>query len=126
MRLQAIFKRAKIAAQGQTIEWNGHAVDQRYAFRTETIIEWLGITPDEQRDMRTLIGLDAKRRRHRVAEQQRKRESREVHQDRASYLAKAAQRRQEAQVLRAQGKSYRAIAAALGCSVGEVHRLLNG
>ncbi len=101
-------------------------VDPRYAFRTETILEWLDITPEEQRHMRVLIGPEEKCRRHRAAEQQRKREAREVYQDRASYLAKAAQRRQEAQVLHAQGKSYRAMAAALGCSVGEAHRLLNG
>ncbi|NMP22928.1 hypothetical protein [Sulfobacillus harzensis] len=65
-RLQAIFKRAKAAAQGQT-------VDPRYAFRTETILEWLDITEDEQREMRTLIGPDEKRRRHRDAERERRR-----------------------------------------------------
>ena len=84
-RLHAIFKRAKAAAQGQTVEWHGKAVDPRYAFRTETILEWLDITEDEQREMRTLMGPEEKRRRHRDAERERKRVTGQVQQDPSSY-----------------------------------------
>ncbi|WP_053961247.1 hypothetical protein [Sulfobacillus thermosulfidooxidans] len=125
-RLQAIFKRSRMAAQGQALEWNGKAVDPRYAFKTQTILEWLKITPEEQRHMRVLIGPEEKRRRHREAESQRKRQSGEVKQTRADYEAQARARRVQATQLRNAGKSYRAIAAALGCSVGEAYRLLNG
>lgn len=86
-RLQAVVKRARMAAQGQTIEWQGRPVDPRYAFRTQTILEWLEITPDEQREMRTLIGGEEKRHRHRIAERQRKHVMGQVQQDRSSYLA---------------------------------------
>lgn len=64
-RLQAIFTRARNAAAGQIIEWAGKTVDPRYAFRAETILEWLEITPGEQREMRALIGGEEKRRRNR-------------------------------------------------------------
>jgi hypothetical protein len=30
---------------GETIEWQGEQIDPRYRFKTETIIELLGITP---------------------------------------------------------------------------------
>lgn len=117
-RLQAVFKRARMAAQGKTIEWQGHPVDPRYIFRTETIIEQLGITPDEQREMRTLIGAEEKRCRKQLRERK--------YSDREAYLAQAHERRQQAKALRAEGKSYRTISEALKCSVGEAHRLLNG
>ena len=37
-------------------------------------MEWLDITPDEQREMRTLIGGEEKRRRDRVAQEEWRRE----------------------------------------------------
>lgn len=48
-RMQAVFKRARDAAAGKTYEYQGEQFDPRYRFRTETIIEWLGVTEDEMR-----------------------------------------------------------------------------
>ena len=125
-RLHAIFKRARMAAQGQTIEWNGQTVDPRYHFRTETMIEWVGITPEEQRKMRVLIGSDEKRRRHREAERERKRQVGETTQDRAEYLesAKAIDKRDEARALKEKGMATVAIARKLGVSRQRVQQYL--
>lgn len=118
-RLQAVFKRARSAAQGHTIEWHGKMMDPRYAFRTETILEWLDITDDEQREMRTLIGSDEKRRRRQDARRA------QGMMPRDQYLREAAERRTEARKRRAQGESLRKIGQALGVSAEAVRRMLS-
>lgn len=124
-QMQAIFKRAQQAHQGKTITWRGREIDPRYHFRNETIIEWLEITPEEQREMRTLLGADEIRRRHREAERQRKHAVGAVQQGRAPYLAQAEKRRQEAQARQANGESIPAIAKALQVNRSTVWRWLN-
>lgn len=125
-RLSCILARVRMAAAGKLGDWCGHDVDPRYRFRTETIIDWLEITPDEQRHMRTLIGQDLVRERHRLAEAARKRRARETSVDRATYLAqvRADDKRGEAQRLRAEGCTLREIAARLGVSPQRVGQLL--
>jgi len=123
-RMQAIFKRARMAFKGETVEWQGQAVDPRYRFKTETILEWLTITPEEQTQMTTLISPEAARARHREKERQRKHEAGEAQHTRAEYLAQAEERRQEAQRRRAQGQSLRQIAQALGVTEGAVRYML--
>lgn len=115
-RLQAVFKRARMAAQGHLVEWNGQKVDPRYRFKTETILEWLQITSEEQAQLATLVSADVVRERDR----QRHRKS----MDRETYLAQAADRRAEAIRLRAKGHSLREIASTLGVSVGAVQYML--
>lgn len=123
-RLQAIFKRARMAAEGQMIEWQGQKVDPRYHFRNETMIEWLGITPEEQRHMQVLIDANEARRRHREAERVRKHQTREVQQDRGSYLAQVADRRVEARLRQARGETVSAIAQAMQVNRSTVWRWL--
>lgn len=62
-RVSAVIKRMEMVRRGETVEWQGRQADPRYRLRTRTIIEWLDITEAEQRQMRTLIGPDEKRRR---------------------------------------------------------------
>jgi hypothetical protein len=123
-RMQAIFKRGQWAQQGRRLTWRGHEVDPRYRFRTETIIEWLEITPDEQRGMRSLIGQAEAERRHRLAERQRKHAAGEVKQGRATYLAQAEDRRVEAQRRQAKGESIAMIAEAMEVNRSTVWRWL--
>ena len=56
-------RRAEASGRGETIVWRGEEVDPRYRFRSETIVDWLGITLAEQREMRTLIGAQERLRR---------------------------------------------------------------
>lgn len=115
-RMQAVLKRARMAAAGQTVDWQGHPIDPRYRFKTETILEWLEITPEEQRQMATLISRAEARCRHREKERARTYQTGEVQQTRAEYLAQAEVRRQEALRRKARGESLRQIASALGVS----------
>jgi len=123
-QLQPIFRRAHMVAHGETVEWQGQAIDARYRFKTETILEWLKITTAEQAQLTTLISPEMARARHREAERVRKHETGEVKQDRQSYLEQAAIRRTEALQYRSQGKSLRQIAEVLGVSHEAVRKML--
>ena len=47
--LSQVLKRARRAARGEKIEFKGREWDPRHHFRNETIIDWLKITPEEER-----------------------------------------------------------------------------
>ena len=123
-QLQPIFQRAYMVAHGETVDWQGQAIDARYRFKTETILEWLKITTAEQAQLTTLISTEMARSRHREAERVRKHGTGEVKQDRQSYLEQAAIRRTEALQYRSQGKSLRQIAEVLGVSHEAVRKML--
>jgi hypothetical protein len=72
-KMQSVLERVRLAARGETVTWEGSDWDARYAFKTETIIERLGITPAEQREMFNLIGADEKRRRNTDSRRQKRR-----------------------------------------------------
>lgn len=77
-RLQAIMKRAHMAARGEQVEWplgSGRMVDARYRLRNQTSIEWLEITSDEEEDMDVIISKTEKRRRDRERKAQERREA---------------------------------------------------
>ena len=54
-RMHSIFNSADMVVGGERVTWEGVELDPRYRFRTETIIELLGITAEEQKSLRTLI-----------------------------------------------------------------------
>jgi hypothetical protein len=62
-----------MAACGQTVTWQGVDLDPRYRFRTDVIVQWLEITPAEQREMFNLIGADEKRRRNTDSRREKRR-----------------------------------------------------
>lgn len=72
--LSQVLKRARRAAKGETVEFKGRLWDPRHHFRNETIIEWLEITPEEEREMVVTIsaGEESRRRRLRNREYQEK------------------------------------------------------
>ncbi len=123
-RLQAIFRRAQQAAKGEQIEWRGQSIDPRYRFRNETMIEWLGITPEEQRQMRVLISPEEARRRERERKQEQRRAA--GTQPREDYLAQATavDKRAQALALQAKGMATAAIAREIGVSRTRVQQYL--
>lgn len=124
-RLQSVLRRATAAANGQTIEWKGRPVDPRYTFKTATILEWLQITADEQQQLRTLVGPEIMRVRHREAERDRKHRAGEVQQDRASYLAQWDERWAQAWQMREEmALPVAEVARQLGISSRQVRRYL--
>ena len=123
-RLQAIFRRADRAARGDKVMWQGHPLDPRYRFTNATMIEWLAITPTEQREMRVLIDAEEARRRERLHREAQRRAA--GVQSRNVYLAQAADRRVEARLRRARGESVEMIAKSMKVNRSTVWRWLNG
>jgi hypothetical protein len=123
-KLHAVFRTAHEAARGEKVEWAGMKVDPRYRLKNRTIIEALEISPEEEREMRTIIGDNERRRRDRERKERERRDSGEVEMSRKEYLVRAAKRRAEARKLAGEGLSLRRIAGKLGISKSQVQRAL--
>lgn len=119
----SVVNRLKLSRKGEkvTYRWtdeNGvehqKLVDPRYKYRNSTLIKLFNITPAEQQKMQTIIGLEEKRERARLREEERRRAEGAI--PRAEYLNIADQKRQEARLRCEQGESQVAIAKAMGIS----------
>jgi len=110
--MQPVLKRAMQAAGGHLIEWQGKQVDPRYRFRRQTLYDWIGdlIPASLLPKMRAIIPDDEAARRDRQKQQARYATNYTGQGVRASNEEKRA----TARLLRAQGHTYRAIAAELG------------
>jgi hypothetical protein len=89
-------------------------------FTSARLVEMLEVTIEEQRRLKTLIDDDERKRRRSNYDASRSRGK----LDRATYEAKARERREQARALRNTGLSYRSIAEHMGISVDAVDRLL--
>ena len=94
-KLQAVFRTSREAAAGKRVEWAGVDWDPRYRLKSQTIIEWLEITPEEEREMRTVVSEGERRRRDR--------ERKDPEMSRTEYLTRAAKRRAQARRMAAEG-----------------------
>ena len=121
-KLHAVFRTAHEASRGGKVEWRGMKIDPRYRLKNQTIIEALEITPEEERELRTIIGDDERRRRDRTRDEKRRREAGAM--TRVEYEVRAAKRRTQARRLAAQGMSVRRIAEEIGISKSQVQRAL--
>jgi hypothetical protein len=115
----AVYARAQAAARGEKVVFGDLEVDPRYKWRNTTLIERLCITPSEEREMTTIISKSEKRHRDVARKAQVRLDAGCV--PRAQWLDSVEQHRASARLLRAQGASYRRIAAELGISVGAAH-----
>ncbi|RDV80404.1 helix-turn-helix domain-containing protein [Ammonifex thiophilus] len=122
-RFHALYKRLRMYFAGQKVEYNGMLIDPRYRFRNETIIEWLKITPEEQRQLSTIWSEEVRREKDRRQHEEARREVGMM--PREEYLAWAEEKEQEARKLREQGLSVREIAELMGLSERHVRRLLD-
>ena len=120
-----ILKRAKEAAEGKKYSWQGREVDPRYAFRAETLRDWLGgselITPELWPELRALAPREVidERRQERDKGRRNKRIAEHL-QHRAEM---ADQRRTEALRLRAEGLSWSEVGERMGISEGAAKKL---
>lgn len=110
----SVVARADAALRGEKLEFNGRQVDPRYVFRTETLLSLLDITPEEESELATIISKPEAKRRD--AERARKARARAGATNRVVYEAGAAERRQEAQRLRASGLTWAEVGAVLRVS----------
>ena len=117
-QMGSVVARAKRAGRGGRITWQGHTIDPRYRFRTETIVDWLGITNEESRELSTLIDKEEWMRRLKLRQAARGRRS-------GAARRKAAEARNaEIAALAGGGKGVRAIARALGVPKSTVSRVV--
>lgn len=110
--ITSVVSRAEAATRGETVEFDGSKRDPRYSFKNETLVEWLGITGDEARQLKTILPADEARRRNTEAHRAARRAAGAV--ERAAYLQQAADKRVHARELKAQDLSVSAIARELG------------
>jgi hypothetical protein len=121
-KLASVVNRTYAAFRGQRAEWRGIELDPRYRYSNKRIIELLEITPEEEREMNTIISEDERRRRDREEKQRERREAGMM--SREQYEGRAAERRREAPKLRSEGRSVKEIATILGISERRVKQLL--
>jgi len=112
--------RVKAAERGETVVWDGKAVDPRYRFTNAWLLEFLSIEACEESQLQTIIGRDEARRRDR----QRKARQRELAGmcSRQAYLDGADARRLAARRLKSEGLSLKRIAEQLGISKSSASR----
>ncbi len=109
---QPSFKRALQAAAGHKIEWRGEMVDPRYRFRRQTLYDWIGdlIPASLLPKMRAIIPDEEGQRRKGGRDKSRY----ATHYTGQGVRAANEEKRATARLLRAQGCTYRTIAAELG------------
>ena len=108
---QPSLKRALQAAAGHKLEWRGEMVDPRYRFRRQTLYDWIGdlIPASLMPKMRAIIPDDEGQRRKRARGGARY----ATHYTGQGVRTSNKEKRATARLLRAQGLTYRAIAAEL-------------
>lgn len=122
-----ILKRAQAASEGKKYSWEGKEVDPRYAFRSETIRQWLGgnelIVPELWPELRALAPKEVIRERKREREKTRDRVTEGRYQKkREDFLRKQARqraeaatdRREEALKLREEGLGWKEVGERMG------------
>lgn len=118
-----ISRRALLAADGKTLNYDGQERDARYAFKTETLREWLGdlITSAIESQLRVLLPREQLDKREQARQKARNRaQEGRYKQDRVAYFATAQDRRAEAIGLKKQGLFVRAISGQLRLSKSQV------
>lgn len=116
-----VVSKAQQAVEGRKVVFNGELRDPRYIFKTETLIDLLGITPEEETQLTTIISKTEAKSRDAARKRQARAEAGAA--PRADYLAAAAQRRAAALALHLEAKSWKEIGLALGVS-GDAARQL--
>ncbi len=124
-RMSSALARARMAAAGTMMEWNGEKVDPRYRMKSATVIDWLAIEPGEMREAGLRMLVDGDRSRELTAERQTK-----------SRRGKGAASRAEAQAARLElgrkavylqmrdGLTVRELAAETGVSAFQVSKAM--
>ncbi len=116
--LMTLFSKAKAYEAGERISYAGKDYPPLYTPKNDTLINLFGISTDEQRQLKTIISTSVALERDRKRHELRRRAAGAV--DRKSYLDAAKAKQAQAQILRSEGLSVRAIAKQMGVSVGAI------
>lgn len=124
-----ILKRAQAASEGKKYSWEGKDVDPRYAFRSETLRQWLGgdelIVPELWPELRALAPKKVIRERKRERDKTREKTGRtrdrvtegRYQRKREDFLTAATDRREEARKLREEGLSWKEVGERMEISI---------
>lgn len=119
-----VVRKAHESASGLKVEFNGHTYPPLYTPRNSTLMSQFRVTPEEERQLKTIISKDEKRRRDRARDTKRRRERGAV--EREAYLAQVAGRRSEARRMAGEGLTQAEIAERLGVTQRAVSNYLRG
>jgi hypothetical protein len=116
-------QRALDAAAGKTMIWHGQKVDPRYRFRRQTLYDWLQpiITDELQTKLRAILP-DAEAARRDKARNRAVEGRYATNYTKQGVRTSNAEKRAQARLMRAQGLSYRGIAAELDMPLRTVWR----
>lgn len=120
--LMTLYSKAKQFEAGEKVSFGDKEYPALYTPRNDTLINLFEITDDEQRELRTIISKGMAAERHRDRDTERRRAAGAV--DRETYLKAASNKQAQAQELRAQGLSVRAIAEQMDISKTAVGRYI--
>lgn len=112
--LMTLYSKAKQYEAGEKVNFAGKDFAPLYTPRNDTLISLFEITDVEQKELRTIISKSMAAERHRDRDTARRRAAGAV--DREAYLKAANTKQAQAQALRAEGLSIRAIAEQMGIS----------
>lgn len=69
--LSTLYAKAQAHRRGETVEWNGRKMPPLYTPKNQTLIDWLRIEPDEERELQTIFSEQEARRRARERDRER-------------------------------------------------------
>ncbi|OWQ93659.1 hypothetical protein CDN99_04160 [Roseateles aquatilis] len=122
--VSAVIARAEASARGEMVEYEGKSRDPCYWFKNATLVDRLGITDEEARQLATILPADETRRRNTERHRAARRAAGAI--ERVAYLQQSADKRHQARELRVQGLSQSAIACALSVGRSTVAGYLKG
>ncbi len=120
--LMTLYSKAKQYEAGEKVSFGDKEFAPLYTPRNDTLINLFQITDSEQKELRTIISKSIALDRDKGRKQAARRAAGAV--DRETYLETAKTKQQQAQALRSQGLSVRAIAEQLGISKTAVGRYI--
>ena len=120
----SVFRKAQESALGSKFEFNGKKYPPLYTPKNSTLMTRFRVTPEEERQLRTIISKDEKRRRDKERDTRRRREAGAV--ERSAYLATSSERRSQARAMADKGLTQAEIAERLDVAQPTVSNYLKG
>ena len=118
--LQTLYEKGKAYNAGEKVEFNGKKYPPLYTPKNDQLINLFGITDDEQKELKTIIGQGEKKVREKARDAKRK----GFKQSRSEYEGDAKAKAQRAKKMKSEGLKNTEIAEVLGVHVKSVSRLL--
>ena len=117
-----VVRKAKEAMQGQRVQFQGQDYSPIYTPRNSTLLDQFQVTSSEERQLKTIISKDEKRRRDRERDTERRRAAGAM--ERGTWLGPAEERRTAILRMAQEGRKQTEIAAELGITPARVSQVL--